>query len=1079
MQHIVHLFIGDELVSFRDRFASIFRSIQSDIDDAYFAAITVTRDDDGTITLNPDEKGDTLDRKTINSEDSTTGLFNYFESLFERRVTVAHPGNKTLVVNIWTTLYVDKYGDIVRQLIEIINSSKSRMSIEVSGFTNDAVSCFIPNPDDRQAAEVYRQCFDNNLSDLRVQRANLAALRLIANKNTQGVSLNFNQEVMAQVCAEFAAIRCRHYNTIQPTVVNYLQTPFESFGLSSIKFDRSYYHNYIRNRILVDRLEQEGINDRHFNINALAQRSNPIFAGILNEIRAFHKTVAVNERAALALAGADNASNVIGKIDGDLDAIVQSLCAKIDEQLNSGNITVFEAEALLSLVLGEDCAMFTTSAVNADELVLDDVLDESADFFQSLDPDEKVLHNVKLKTIKQIRTKMRNIAVANRDYKKQLDIIDANKKEVEEARKHIEGNRYQFGDDSYNLDLDIDTEPLEITYKPHEVKTESVDLRDKFGPIRNQGAQGSCSSFAISSVIEAVCPEDKKLSPAFLYWNARAANGKTDTDSGASLYDVLKGAADKGVCEEDQMPYNAKIFTVSPSEEAFADALGRRVLEAQTVELDMNAIKSALSDGCPVIIAAQIFDSFSETRSGFIRQPSKSEIVDGGRKDGHGRHAMVVCGFSDKERIFVVRNSWGTKFGDNGYCYMPYSYAKKYLLQACIITKVSSANSGVDSETPKTLNFNLGDNNIAAAILQNLIDENNFELGTLAEKANEQKALWTENISILGNANKQADIKDAAQKKLEEQIEAQKKAVGSLVSGFGEKLSLWRSDKITTIVGIVLVNIVLWCCSLFMPFLCLLAGVVSAATLIYLSTLVYRYKTYRQRLRDEIQEASKEVDRLKAEKEQLPIKVHVNGRIIQCVNGLKGELQSKLNKMKAFDANLIKTYKKAKKQLSSMSPEVPYPFMAILSNGLLDGYYSIWKNKMLSAVDVKSLLDGYSVDDNFDEIINNNQDMVSAVMRGLKGFSMREYISRSNQDKWQFLPQETNLSEVIPDFDSRGIPFCPYNLPLQGVEKYILLKDASSEDMSRLKTYFQQAPQPIPIDDPDSMTILNTIRYDI
>lgn len=281
MQHIVHLFIGDELVSFRDRFASIFRSIQSDIDDAYFAAITVMRDDDGTTTLSPDEKGDALDRKTINSEDSATGLFNYFESLFERRVTVAHPGNKTLVVNIWTALYVDKYGDIVRQLIEIINSSKSRMSIEVSGFTNDAVSCFIPNPDDRQAAEVYRQCFDNNLSDLRVQRANLAALRLIANKNTQGVSLNFNQEVMAQVCAEFAAIRCRHYNTIQPTVVNYLQTPFESFGLSSIKFDRSYYHNYIRNRILVDRLEQEGINNRHFNINALAQRSNPIFDDIL------------------------------------------------------------------------------------------------------------------------------------------------------------------------------------------------------------------------------------------------------------------------------------------------------------------------------------------------------------------------------------------------------------------------------------------------------------------------------------------------------------------------------------------------------------------------------------------------------------------------------------------------------------------------------------------------------------------------------------------------------------------------------------------------------------------------------
>lgn len=264
-----------------------------------------------------------------------------------------------------------------------------------------------------------------------------------------------------------------------------------------------------------------------------------------------------------------------------------------------------------------------------------------------------------------------------------------------------------------------------------------------------------------------------------------------------------------------------------------------------------------------------------------------------------------------------------------------------------------------------------------------------------------------------------------------------------------------------------------------MPFLCIFAGVVSAGTLIYLSTLRYRYKVYRQSLRDEIQENSKEIDRLKAEKDQLAIKVHVNGKIIHGVNDLKVELQSKHNKMKAFDANLIKMYKKAKSQLATMSPAVPYPFLAVLDNDQLDWYYSIWKDKMVTKVDVKSLLNGYSVDDDFDEIIDNNADLNAAIVRGLKGFSMREYISRSDLNKWQFLPDDTNLSEVIPNFDLRGIPFCPYNLSLQGDAKYIFFKDASSDDMSRLKTYFQQVPQPVPIDDPDSMTILSTIRYNI
>lgn len=35
---------------------------------------------------------------------------------------------------------------------------------------------------------------------------------------------------------------------------------------------------------------------------------------------------------------------------------------------------------------------------------------------------------------------------------------------------------------------------------------------------------------------------------------------------------------------------------------------------------------------------------------------------------------MLAVGYSDQDRVFIVRNSWGTDWGDEGYCYIPYDY---------------------------------------------------------------------------------------------------------------------------------------------------------------------------------------------------------------------------------------------------------------------------------------------------------------------------------------------------------------------------------------------------------------------
>jgi C1A family cysteine protease len=35
---------------------------------------------------------------------------------------------------------------------------------------------------------------------------------------------------------------------------------------------------------------------------------------------------------------------------------------------------------------------------------------------------------------------------------------------------------------------------------------------------------------------------------------------------------------------------------------------------------------------------------------------------------------MLCVGYSDSRQVFIVRNSWGADWGDEGYCYIPYAY---------------------------------------------------------------------------------------------------------------------------------------------------------------------------------------------------------------------------------------------------------------------------------------------------------------------------------------------------------------------------------------------------------------------
>lgn len=90
----------------------------------------------------------------------------------------------------------------------------------------------------------------------------------------------------------------------------------------------------------------------------------------------------------------------------------------------------------------------------------------------------------------------------------------------------------------------------------------------------------------------------------------------------------------------------------------------------ERIAQDIDYLRQCLCEGMPFVFGFSVYDSFesdSITKTGIMTMPKDTEKLLGG-------HAVVAVGFNDLKEHFIVRNSWGDKWGDGGYFYMPYNF---------------------------------------------------------------------------------------------------------------------------------------------------------------------------------------------------------------------------------------------------------------------------------------------------------------------------------------------------------------------------------------------------------------------
>jgi hypothetical protein len=215
-------------------------------------------------------------------------------------------------------------------------------------------------------------------------------------------------------------------------------------------------------------------------------------------------------------------------------------------------------------------------------------------------------------------------------------------------------------------------QPLPPAFAAIEPK-DAVDLRKFATPIGDQGQTSRCSAFAWTHATELVTNmktgSAPRLSPSFTMLEFQRMQGDAQDyryayaggDGTTGGPDPGRLLTEQGTCRQELWPDSSEV-PVTSERVLTADA-GKHVLEATPLPISLEDARKVLSAGCPVHVSMNTGAAFSDIgRDGMF---NAAESPSG----QHGRHAMLMVGYTGN--FYIIKNSWGTDWGDNGYCYVP------------------------------------------------------------------------------------------------------------------------------------------------------------------------------------------------------------------------------------------------------------------------------------------------------------------------------------------------------------------------------------------------------------------------
>jgi len=223
---------------------------------------------------------------------------------------------------------------------------------------------------------------------------------------------------------------------------------------------------------------------------------------------------------------------------------------------------------------------------------------------------------------------------------------------------------------------------------------EFIDLRTVAATPRifDQGQLGSCTANAANAVIQYVerkdgDPDWDRLSRLYTYWYSREKLGTTGEDSGALIRDTYKVLAERGSPREVYWPYDITKFAVEPKPLDYRAGQHKAIEYHSVPDGDEDSMVACLAEGYPFTYGFAVYRSFWS-------------IGTDGRWDGYqgtidGYHAVDAWGYDFRPGAlgfpdggYIIRNQWGTEWGDQGWFYVPRHYMLTEAFDCWTVRKV-------------------------------------------------------------------------------------------------------------------------------------------------------------------------------------------------------------------------------------------------------------------------------------------------------------------------------------------------------------------------------------------------------
>lgn len=185
--------------------------------------------------------------------------------------------------------------------------------------------------------------------------------------------------------------------------------------------------------------------------------------------------------------------------------------------------------------------------------------------------------------------------------------------------------------------------------------------------VQNQGPCGSCVSFGTCATIEGTIRVKAKdpslaidLSEAFCQF---CGGGSC---SGWGLTSGLDFAKSTGIVDEACMPYKPQ--NMDCEAERCSDWQSRLTrIKSYAGHATAAARKSAIASIGPVLGGMAIYDDFYSYDNGIYEKTPSAKL--------EGYHCICVVGYNDVEGYWLIKNSWGPNWGEDGFCRIAYGQA--------------------------------------------------------------------------------------------------------------------------------------------------------------------------------------------------------------------------------------------------------------------------------------------------------------------------------------------------------------------------------------------------------------------